>query len=126
MFLCDDILLWCLYSYLVPSSPNLFGSIAKSLYGSMFLYDEILLWCLYCYLVPGSESLFAMLGIVSIEIADLVRKESKACVLGVNFIEMTYVAVGISCTGPLGEKQGYLPYPSGCSRHSTSLSLGHL
>jgi hypothetical protein len=28
-----------------------------------------------------------------------------------------------NCAGPLGEKQGYLPYPSGPSPHSTS--LGH-
>jgi hypothetical protein len=53
-----------------------------------------------------------MLGIyVSLGKADLVRKESKSRVPGVNFIELASVAVGISCTGPLGEKQGYLPYP---------------
>ncbi len=28
--------------------------------------------------------------------------------------------------GPLGGKQGFLPYPSGPSRHSIAYSLGHL
>jgi hypothetical protein len=36
------------------------------------------------------------------------------------------VAVGISCTGPLGGKQGFQPYPSGPSQHRYQSSLGHL
>jgi hypothetical protein len=78
----------------------------------MFLYDDILLWCLYNYLVHGSDAdpLFAMLGIyVSIGMADLVRKESKSCVPGVNFIEMTSVAAGISCTGPWVRNRAICP-----------------
>jgi hypothetical protein len=31
---------------------------------------------------------------------------------------MAAVAVGIGCTGPLGEKQSYLPYPDGPSHHA--------
>jgi hypothetical protein len=38
---------------------------------------------------------------------------------------MASVAVGISRTGPLGGKQGYLPYPSGHSQPALA-SLGHL
>jgi hypothetical protein len=39
---------------------------------------------------------------------------------------MASVAVGIRCMGPLGGKQGFLPYPSGPSQHSIAYSLGHL
>ncbi len=40
--------------------------------------------------------------------------------------KMASVAVGIRCMGPLGGKQGFLPYPSGPSQHSIAYSLGHL
>ncbi len=39
---------------------------------------------------------------------------------------LAYIAVVISCTGPLGEKKGNLPYPSGPSPLRTCLALGHL
>jgi hypothetical protein len=39
---------------------------------------------------------------------------------------MASVAVGIRCMGPLGGKQGFLPYPSGPSQYSIAYSLGHL
>jgi hypothetical protein len=37
---------------------------------------------------------------------------------------MASVAAGISCTGTLGGKQGFLPYPSGPSQPVLA-SLGH-
>jgi hypothetical protein len=36
-------------------------------------------------------------------------------------VNLASVTVRISCVGPLGEKQGFLPYPSGPSQHSHSL-----
>jgi hypothetical protein len=38
---------------------------------------------------------------------------------------MASVAVGISCMGPLGEKQGYLPYSSGLSQQALAFPIGH-
>jgi hypothetical protein len=38
---------------------------------------------------------------------------------------MASAAVGISCTGPLGEKQGYLPYPIAVPLNLHLLPLGH-
>jgi hypothetical protein len=40
------------------------------------------------------------------------------------YFQTASVAVGISCTGPLGGKQGYLPCPIGPSQPALA-SLGH-
>jgi hypothetical protein len=37
-------------------------------------------------------------------------------------LNLASVAVGISCVGPLGGKQGFFSYPSGPSQHSLSLN----
>ncbi len=37
-------------------------------------------------------------------------------------VNLASVTVGISCVGPLGEKQGFLSYPSGPTKHSHSLT----
>ncbi len=41
-------------------------------------------------------------------------------------MNLASVAVGISCVGPLGEKQGFLSYPSGPSQHSLSSGASYV